>query len=188
MKIRIRQAVPDDAAALLKIYEYYVKNTAVTFEYEVPSAEEFRNRISHTLEKYPFILAECDGVPVAYACAGEFIGRRAYDWSAELTVYTDKNYQNCGIGSLLYNELEDILKQMGITNLYACIAVTEEEDEYLSNSSIGFHKHMGYKPVGEFHKCGYKFGRWYDMIWAEKIIREHYSNQPEVINYNDLKK
>ena len=155
----------------------------------MPSEEEFRKRISDTLEKYPFVIAETEGVPVGYACAGPFNnGRRAYDWSAELTVYTDKNYQNCGIGKLLYTELEDILSRMGVTNLYACIAVPEEEnDQYLDRNSIGFHRHMGYESVGQFHKCGYKFGRWYDVIWAEKIIGNHFSNQPDVVNYNDIK-
>lgn len=187
MKVRIRQALPEDAAALLRIYEYYVKNTAITFEYDVPSIEEFRERIVKTLEKYPYIIAETDGVPVGYAYAGEFNSRRAYDWSAELTVYTDKNYQNCGIGKLLYTELEDILRKMGITNLYACIAAAEKEDEYLTDNSIGFHKHMGYVCVGRFSKCGHKFGRWYDMVWAEKMIGDHYSNQPEIITFKDLK-
>ncbi|MBR3282023.1 MAG: GNAT family N-acetyltransferase [Ruminococcus sp.] len=187
MKVLIRQAVPEDAASLLKIYAYYIKNTAVTFEYDVPSEEEFRNRIKETLTRYPFIVAETDGVPVGYAYAGPFKERRAYDWAAELAVYADKNYQNCGIGSMLYNELEKILSRMGITNLYACIAVPEEEDEYLTRNSIGFHRRMGYENVGQFHKCGYKFGRWYDMVWAEKMIGNHFSNQPEVVNYNDIK-
>ncbi|NLT10260.1 MAG: GNAT family N-acetyltransferase [Ruminococcus sp.] len=188
MKVLIRQAVPEDAAALLKIYAYYVKNTAITFEYEVPTEEEFRQRIADTLEKYPFVIAETEGVPVGYAYAGPFKGRRAYDWSAELAVYADKNFQNCGIGKLLYTELEEILSKMGVTNLYASIAVPEEDDEYLTKNSIGFHRHMGYENVGHFHKCGYKFGRWYDMVWAEKIIGSHFSNQPEIVNYNNIKK
>ncbi len=187
MKILIRRALPEDAAALLDIYAYYVKNTATTFEYDVPSEEEFRQRIEETSKKYPFILAETEGVPVGFAYAGTFIGRRAYDWSAELTVYAHKNYQNCGIGKLLYTEIEDILVKMGITNLYACIAVPETNDRYLTDNSLGFHKHMGYTTAGQFHKCGYKFNTWYDMVWVEKIVGNHFTNQPEVINCNDLR-
>ena len=186
MKVTIRRAVPEDAAALLKIYSYYVKNTAVTFEYEVPTEAEFSSRIKTTLENYPYILAEADGCPVGFSYAGEFKNRSAYDWSAEITLYMDKDYQNCGIGKLLYTKMEEILRKMGMTNLYACIAVTDHDDEYLTNNSAGFHKHMGYSIVGQFHKCGYKFGRWYDMVWAEKMIGEHFSNQPEITSYDNL--
>ena len=69
---------------------------------------------------------------------------------------------------------------MGILNLNACIAVALKEDEYLTNASVDFHKHFGYKRVGEFHRCGYKFNRWYNMVWMEKMIGEHKSLQPEV--------
>lgn len=62
---------------------------------------------------------------------------------------------------------------MGITNLYACIGINEKEDEYLNFDSIEFHKHLGFKQVGKFCKCGYKFNRWYSMVWMEKIIKEH---------------
>ena len=75
----------------------------------------------------------------------------------------------------LVQELEIALKEMGIINLYACIGDPEIEDEYLTKNSENFHQHMGYTKVGEFHKCGYKFGRWYNMIWMEKMIGEHSS-------------
>ena len=73
-------------------------------------------------------------------------------------------------GRALYEALEDALHQTEITNLYACIGDPIEEDEYLTKDSELFHHHMGYIKNGEFHKCGYKFGRWYNMIWMEKII------------------
>lgn len=74
---------------------------------------------------------------------------------------------------MLYEELEQELAKMGILNLYACIGYPEAEDEYLTKNSAQFHEHMGYTKVGEFHKCGYKFQRWYDMIWMEKMIGTH---------------
>ena len=79
----------------------------------------------------------------------------------------------CGIGRKLYETLEEQLAQQGIKNLYACIGSPIEEDEYLTNNSEQFHAHLGFVKVGEFHKCGFKFGRWYNMIWMEKIIGEH---------------
>lgn len=77
------------------------------------------------------------------------------------------------MGRALYEALENTLQKMGVLNLYACIAWPRTEDEYLTQNSAGFHAHLGYVRVGRFHQCGYKFGRWYDMIWMEKLLKEH---------------
>ena len=78
-----------------------------------------------------------------------------------------------GIGRILHDELERELKDRGILNMYACIAYPKEDDEYLDKNSAIFHAHLGYRLVGEFYDCGYKFGRWYNMVWMEKLIGEH---------------
>ena len=184
--IVIRNAIPQDASVLLKIYEYYVENTAITFEYEVPTVEEFSERIKKTLKKYPYLVAECAGEILGYAYAGAFHERAAYDWSAEVTVYLKPDAIKCGLGRRLYEALEEGLKQMGITNLYACIGYPEMEDEYLNKNSAQFHEHLGYQRIGMFHNCGYKFNRWYHMIWMEKMIGEHQVNQPNVIKYAEI--
>ncbi|MBQ7595612.1 MAG: GNAT family N-acetyltransferase [Clostridia bacterium] len=171
--MNIRKATPDDSGRLLEIYSYYVKNTAISFEYDVPSAEEFRNRIENTLKKYPYLVAEENGVIQGYAYAKDFVGRAAYSRSCELTIYLDKDAKKRGCGRRLYEALEKELKDMGILNLYACIGDPVTEDEYLTKNSEQFHEHLGFKKVGVFHKCGYKFNRWYNMIWMEKIIGEH---------------
>ncbi len=224
-EITIRMAAPEDAQELLAIYDYYVKETAITFEYDTPSVEEFKGRIEKVLEKFPYLVAEevygdetgadgviasvCeepDGVTVAegevagkafagegtgecsdgtgiasgaksrvvgYAYASPFHERAAYQWCVEMSIYLDKDYRGRGLGRLLYNELERRLGAMGILNLNSCIGYPDEEDEYLTFDSVKFHEKMGYSMVGEFHKCGYKFGRWYNMVWMEKLIREH---------------
>lgn len=169
----IRNATIDDAEQLLGIYAYYVTNTAITFEYDVPSLEEFRNRIDVTLKKYPYLVIEEDGIIQGYAYAGAFVGRAAYDHSCETTIYLDRNSKGRGYGRALYEALEQSLKDKGILNLYACIGDPVVEDEYLTRNSEQFHQHLGFSKVGTFHKCGYKFGRWYNMIWMEKIIGEH---------------
>ncbi len=168
--ILIRNATLDDAAALLKIYSYYVTNTAVSFEYDVPSLEKFQTRMNRTQKNYPYLVAEINGKIVGYAYAGNFIGREAYRFSAELTIYLDKNFRRRGIGGKLYRQLEIILRDMGIKNLYACIGYPEVEDEFLTFNSAHFHEHLGFKICGKFTNCGYKFNRWYSMVWAEKII------------------
>lgn len=176
--ITIRTAVQQDAKVLLEIYAPYVKKTAITFEYDVPSVEEFARRISKVLQKYPYLVAEVNGEPVGYAYAGPFKERAAYDWAVETTVYVREDMKKSGIGRALYTALEEALAAQGILNLNACIAFPENEDEYLTRDSVKFHERMGFETAGRFHKCGCKFGRWYDMVWMEKLIGNHVENPP----------
>lgn len=173
MDTTIRNATPKDAERILEIYAYYVEQTAVSFEYTVPTLPEFQNRMKKTLECYPYLVIEANGRIQGYAYAGSFIGRAAYQRSCEMTIYLDRRFQKQGLGRKLYEALENRLKEMGFLNLYACIGVPETEDEYLNRNSADFHAHLGYAKAGTFHKCGYKFHRWYDMIWMEKIIGAH---------------
>lgn len=159
---------------------YYVEKTAITFEYETPSIEEFTQRIHDIKVKYPYIVAEEKGEILGYAYGSAFHPRAAYGWCAEMSVYVRHDRRGSGAGGRLYRALESLLAEMGILNLNACIAVAPKDDEYLTSASVDFHKHFGYKRVGEFHRCGYKFNRWYNMVWMEKMIGEHKSLQPEV--------
>lgn len=185
--ISLRIATPQDANALLSIYSYYVKNTSITYEWEVPSVEEFQQRITNTLKKYPYIVAcKQDGTPIGYAYVSPFKTRAAYDWAVESSIYVHKDYKRAGIGKMLLEKLESILKQQRILNINACIAYPPVEDEYLTKDSVRFHEKMGYKMVGEFHQCGYKFNRWYNMVWMEKELGSHVQNQPAVIPFPQL--
>ena len=160
--ITIRNATLADAPRILEIYAYYVEHTVITFEYDVPSLAEFEGRMRAIMQKYPYLVIERDGRIEGYAYAHAFVGRAAYDWAAELTIYLDHDARRGGMGRVLYEALADRLKAMGVLNLYACI---------------------GFTLAGTFHNCGYKFGRWYDMIWMEKIIGEHRSDQPDIVPY-----
>lgn len=172
-KFIVRDAKLEDAQRILEIYAYYVEHTAISFEYDVPTLAEFQTRMTNTMKRYPYLVVEKDGMIQGYAYAGPFVGRAAYGWSCELTIYLDPTALKCGLGRKLYEELEARLGRMGVLNLYACIGYPDTEDEYLNRNSAEFHAHLGFSTVGEFHKCGYKFGRWYNMIWMEKIIGQH---------------
>ena len=176
--MQIRVAEEKDAATLLEIYSYYVEKTAITFEYETPSIEEFTQRIHDIKVKYPYIVVEEKGEILGYAYGSAFHPRAAYGWCAEMSIYVRHDRRGSGAGGRLYRALESLLAEMGILNLNACIAVAPKDDEYLTSASVDFHKHFGYKRVGEFHRCGYKFNRWYNMVWMEKMICEHKSLQP----------
>ena len=111
-EVQVRRATLDDAPRLLEIYAYYVERTVITFEYEVPTFAEFRRRMQHTMQRYPYLVIERDGVVQGYAYAGAFVGRAAYDWSCELTIYLDANARGGGLGRRLYTALEEALGAM----------------------------------------------------------------------------
>lgn len=185
--LQIRIATKQDAPALLAIYAPYVEHTAITFEYDVPTVLEFANRMETILPSYPYLVAELDGKAVGYAYASRFKSRPAYDWAVEVSIYVDENYHGKGIGSRLYAALENSLRMQNILNVNACIAYPAQDDSYLTKGSVLFHEHCGYQMVGTFHQCGYKFNRWYDMVWMEKHIGEHAEHQPSVIPFCEVK-
>ena len=177
----IRSAKLSDAAALLEIYAPYVENTAITFEYEIPSVDAFAERIKETLKGYPYLVLEDAGTVQGYAYAGPFKGRAAYTWSVETTIYIRQDAHGKGYGKALYTALEEELKRRHFLNAYACIAFSEKEDETLTQASPRFHTRMGYTLCGTFRQCGYKFGRWYDMVWMEKMLGGHETNPEPVL-------
>ena len=166
----IRDVRPEDAARLVEIYAPYIRKTAVSFEYEVPTVEEFETRIRKISAKYPYLVCEKDGLIVGYVYAGQYSAREAYSWTVTTSIYLDENCRRQGIGTALYAELEKHLKEQGIVNLLAGIAYVDEEDEYLTHDSVKFHTKEGYKKVAQMESVGKKFDRWYDLIWMQKKI------------------
>ena len=185
-ELQLRTAEAGDAERLLEIYAPYVEKTAITFEDEVPSIGEFQARIKQTLKTYPYLVALKDGQIVGYAYAGPFKERAAYAHSVELSIYVELGQRHQHIGGFLYEAIENVLKKQGFINLNACIAAPIGEDPYLDDNSLRFHEHLGYQLVGRFHQCGYKFDRWYDMVWMEKMLGEHPVPAPAIIPYPEL--
>ena len=185
-QIKLRIASPNDAKELRNIYAPYVKKTAITFEYDVPTVKEFKNRIKTTLENYPYIEATIKDEIVGYAYLGRFKARRAYDWVAETSIYVKEDFKGLGIGKILYEAIEKIAKSQGIVTLYACVTNAEIPDEHQDNQSVGFHMHMGYKKVGTLEKCGYKFGKWYDMTVFSKTVGRRRKNMPPVAPFHEI--
>ena len=176
----IRNVNIEDAKEILDIYTPYILNTAITFEYGIPSLDQFKVRIENIIRKYPYIVAVEKNEIIGYAYVSSFKDRKAYDWSVETSIYVKENNHHQGIGKALYLELESRCKDMHIQNLNACIAYPIQEDSYLDTSSVKFHEKLGYSMVGKFHQCAYKFNTWYDMVWMEKSIGNHEKNPKAV--------
>lgn len=163
--VTIRIATKEDAYSIQKIYEPYVINTTITFEIEAPTVTEMAERIQHTLERYPYLVAEEEGKVIGYAYAGTLYDRRAYDHSAELSIYIDQSKRHGGVGHLLYDVLIQYLEKMNVTNLYGCIT-------YPNDASISFHEKYGFTKAAHFHECGYKFNKWLDVVYYEKHLNK----------------
>ena len=185
----LRVAVPEDAAELVEIYAPYVLNTAITFEYTVPTEAEFKERIENTLTRYPyFVASDAQGRAAGYAYASSFKERAAYAHAAELSVYVREDLRHQGVGRLLYSALEESLTLMGLVSAEACIACPAvPADPYLDDNSVRFHEHLGYVRVAHFKSCGYKFGRWYDMVWMEKHLRAPVCPAPALHDFDEIK-
>lgn len=184
--IIIRIANENDARELLEIYAPYVEQTAISFETVVPSLEEFTERMRVRLKKYPYLVAQRGDELLGYAYLSPFVARAAYDRSAETTIYLRRDCRRMGVGKRLYTALESLAREQGITNLEACIGWTDTPDEHLTNNSTWFHAHLGYRMVGRFYHCGYKFEAWYDMVYMEKLLCEHPAVPEPVIPFPKL--
>lgn len=183
--MNIRRANIDDASDLLKIYEYYILNTAITFEIEIPSVEEFKERIKEISSFYPYLVLEDNNKIYGYAYAHPYIKRNACIHDVEISIYLDNDLKGNGYGTILYNALEDALRKMNIINLYSAIAY-KEHLKYINDNSIKFHEKHGYERVGFFLNAGYKFNCWYDLLWYAKNINS-YDDVKDVLNYNNVK-
>lgn len=182
----IRMATLEDAKALQAIYAPYVEQTAISLEYTAPTVEEFRERMVQILQRYPYLVAQRQGEIVGYAYAKPFHERAAFAWEVEATVYVRQDQKKTGIGKKLYENLERILAAQNIQGVNVSIAYPEVEDEYLTRNSVEFHHYMGYELAARFRNSGYKFGRWYDLVWMKKQIGTYEVQPPEVKSWQEV--
>ncbi len=183
----IRVATEADSIALSEIYGWYVENTAVSFEYEAPAPTEFAGRIWEILQTHPFLVYEENGELLGYAYAHPLIRRKACDWAVEVSIYIRRDVRGKGIGRALYEALENALLLQNICTLEACVASADVLDEYLTDHSVRFHNRMGYAQVGKMSDCGYKFGRWYHLLWLEKHIAPRNMNMENMLKFPEIR-
>ena len=159
----IRIATEADVPEMLAIYAPYILNTTYTFEYTVPTQEEFLARFRSITARFPWLVWEEEGKILGYAYGSAPFERAAYSWCAEDSVYLLPEAQGRGIGKILCKTLEEILAFQGYTKIFAII--TSE-----NTPSLAFHRQLGYNFVAEMENCGYKFGRWLSVTWMDKPL------------------
>lgn len=157
--MQIRLARPtDDAAAVAEIYRPVVETTAISFEELAPSPEEMEQRMQQTMRWSPWLVAEVDGEVTGYAYATSHRSRAAYLWSVDVSVYVGENRRGKGVGRALYDELLGLLRRQGFFNVYAGVTLPNPV-------SVALHRAIGMQPIGVYPEVGYKFGRWWDVMW-----------------------
>ena len=155
----LRHADPArDAAACAAIYAPYVSDTVISLEEVPPTPGEMRGRIERVAERYPWLIAEEDGVVAGYAYAGEHRERAAYRWASDVTVYVAAAQHRRGIGRALYTALFELLTRQGFYVLCAGVTLPNE-------ASVGLHESLGFTPVGVYRRVAWKFGSWWDVGW-----------------------
>ena len=154
--MNIRKVELTDAAQIAEIYNYYIKNTIITFETEALRAEEMSERIAENVENYPYLVAEHEGEIQGYVYAAQFKLRQAYKHSVEASIYVRNQAKQKGIGSALY---EVFLEELQETDVHAIMAGISLPNE----ASVKFHEKLGYEKVAHFKEVGYKLGRWVDV-------------------------
>ena len=179
--ITYRIATPADAEGILDIYRPYVESTTVTFETQVPTLDEFRQRIETTLEQYPYLVAEGDGKILGYAYASAYRSRAGFQWTPELSVYVRQGYHGNGIGSHLYAGLLDLLRSQGYQNVCSVVSHPNLESEKL-------HYRFAFRLIGVQRKCGYKCGRWCDIAIFLRPLGDHPTPPPAPIPFPQLPK
>src|SRR5579859_1264647 len=154
----IRIASVSDADALAAIYAPIVRDTAISFETEPPTADEMARRVAVTLQTHPWLVAERQGKVIGYAYASRHRDRAAYRWSADVSAYVDASARRCGVGRALYKRLFVLLQGQGFHAAFAGIALP-------NSASVALHEGAGFKPVGIYKEVGFKQGQWHDVGW-----------------------
>ena len=169
-EITIRTAREEDAAKLLEIYRPYVEKTAISFEYEVPSEEDFKQRIRSIAAEYPYFVCEMDDQIIGYAYAHRHMERAAYQWNAEISIYIRQGFTGKGLGKKMCQTLIELLRLQGIRNVFSCVTIPNERSAHL-------HQSMEFSTEGIFQQAGYKCGKWQTIAWFRKNIAP-YTNEP----------
>lgn len=163
LDIVIRPALDTDVDALLKIYAPYVEGSSISFEYELPSVEEFSQRLAKYRSRWQWLVAEIDGDVVGYAYGSPHRERAAYQWSVDVSAYVKANSHGLGIGRELYRHLLQDLASKGYRQAFAGIAQPNVK-------SVALHRSLGFELLGVYKSVGFKHGQWHDVAWYQRPL------------------
>jgi phosphinothricin acetyltransferase len=167
MSIAIRPAKTADIPAITRIYAHAVKTGTASFELEPPNEAEMAERMKMLLDgKFPYLVAEADGVVAGYAYASLYRTRPAYRFTVEDSVYVAPNMQRRGIGIALVRKLVEVCTALGYRQMIAIIGDSDQA------ASTGVHKACGFTDAGNLRNIGWKFDRWLDTPMMQLALGE----------------
>jgi phosphinothricin acetyltransferase len=177
--VEIRLATPSDAQGILTIYAPHIQKSFCTFENEVPSLEQFSERINKFVQPRPWLVCIINDVVAGYAYASAHRERVAYQWCCESSVYTHEDFQGKGIGRQLYKALFGILGAQGYRNVYAGITLPNE-------ASIRLHEHCGFTHFATYTNVGYKLGQWKSVGWWQLQLNKYNPKPTPPIPFSEM--
>jgi L-amino acid N-acyltransferase YncA len=172
MPATLRLATPDDAPGMLAIYGPIIRDTATSFETDVPTVTEFAERLSDTLPHRPWFVAVDGEQVLGYTYAGSHRARATYGWSVEPSIYVSPKAQRRGVARALYTALFAALRAQGFANAYAGITLP-------NTGSVALHERFGFVPVGVYPRIGFKHGQWHDVGWWRLDLAPDRTGAPE---------
>jgi L-amino acid N-acyltransferase YncA len=173
----IRLAKKEDVATMLEIYAPFVRESAATFEKDVPSLQEFEIRVQKILKEAPWLVYESNNNVAGFAYSGNHREREGYRWTRETSIYIRPAFQRKNIGSALYTVLIEILRLQGYTTLLAGITLPNKPSER-------FHEKLGFLKVGVYHRVGYKLQKFHDAAWWELHINT--TAKDRILHWNEI--
>jgi L-amino acid N-acyltransferase YncA len=164
MNVSVRSALAVDADPIARIYNYYIKNTVITFEEEPVTAENMATRVSEVQgASLPWLVAEIEGAVVGYAYANKWKARSAYRFAVETTIYLENGREGRGIGTKLYSELLSILRTRGMHVAIGGAALPNA-------ASAALHERLGFDHVATFRQVGFKHDKWVDVAYWQRLL------------------
>ena len=160
----VRPIKLEDAVQITDIYNHYIINTVVTFEKTPISVDDMKMRIDQVILKYPWLVIEEENIIQGYAYATDWKPRGAYRHSVECTVYLRNGQSGKGYGSQLYGKLLEVLSQLHVHAVMGGIALPNE-------GSIALHEKFGFEKVAHFKEVGFKFEKWVDVAYWQKLLK-----------------
>ncbi len=162
-RVTVRDASESDAPSCAAIYAPYVRETAISFESEPPTAAQMAERIAAATRMHGWVVLEDGDRVVGYAYGGPHQQRAAYRFSCEVSVYVEQGRRRTGSGRSLYEALFERLTARGYLMAVAGMTLPNE-------ASAGLHRAMGFEPVGVYRRIGWKFGAWHDVAWVQRAL------------------
>ncbi|MBU2514933.1 GNAT family N-acetyltransferase [bacterium] len=165
--VTVREAEKMDLAELTNIYNYYIKNSAITFDLHPFSIKERGEWFEHYNQNdlHRLFVAELEDKVIGYASSSPFRPKDAYLTSVETSIYLSPYIIGNRIGKVLYRYLFDALEGTDLHKAYAVITVPNDQ-------SIELHRKFGFKKIGLFEEVGRKFDQYHDVEWWEKNLNE----------------